>query len=284
MEDTLKTTTYFKTPEIKNQILTRYESILENWQQPNQTYSLATRQGQTFVIETGNKNNPPLILLHSSGSSSYMWASEIEVYAQHFRVLAIDIPGEIGKSEEYRASWDNEDFIEWMEDIYKELNLQQAIITGISLGGWIAMKWASIFPHKVIKLIVMCPVGITSFRVSFFIRALFLSFQGSKGQKKMAQLMFNSKDIHPEVFSYFQLIADGFIYRRGAPPLLTKESMEKLSMPLLFLGGDKDVMINNEKSAHRLKQIIPKATIKIKKNMGHAVFGVSKEIVEFIVN
>ncbi|WP_243145970.1 alpha/beta fold hydrolase [Clostridium chromiireducens] len=57
-----------------------------------------------FIIASREKSNPPLILLHGSGMNSVMWLRDIKEYSRTYRVYAIDMLGEPGKSDENRPS------------------------------------------------------------------------------------------------------------------------------------------------------------------------------------
>jgi len=273
---------YFTSPHYKYQILKIHNNALDQWVQPNDQIYIQTRQGKTFAIASGNIKNPPVILIHGSGSNSNMWLNDARILSDSYRVYAIDIPGDAGKSEEYRASWENNDYIEWLEDIYNYLNINRAIVIGISIGGWISVKWASHYPEKVSKLVLLCASGFATPRISFIFKAIFLTFLGNYGQKKMEQMIFHSKNIDSQTSEYFKLISKGFKPRKGFPPLFTDEELNIISMPLLYLGGDHDVLIDIEKTVQRIKRIIPQSNIKIIKNMGHAITNVTEEISTFI--
>jgi pimeloyl-ACP methyl ester carboxylesterase len=77
-----------------------YDSVLSNWPVAYETRTVPTQQGDTFVIASGNENTPSLILLHGAASNSASWFGDVLEYSRHFRVYAIDIPGEPGKSAE----------------------------------------------------------------------------------------------------------------------------------------------------------------------------------------
>jgi pimeloyl-ACP methyl ester carboxylesterase len=71
---------------------------------PYEKISLETSYGSAFAIACGEKSLPPLFLLHGSSSNSAMWISDAAEYAKHFRVYALDLPGEPGRSAEVRPT------------------------------------------------------------------------------------------------------------------------------------------------------------------------------------
>lgn len=94
----MNTHTYFKSPEGEKAIMTFYDSMLAQWPVPYETHQIDTGLGPTFVIASGEKTAPPLMLLHGSTSNSLTWAGDVAAYSRYYRVYAVDTPGEPGKS------------------------------------------------------------------------------------------------------------------------------------------------------------------------------------------
>jgi len=280
----MKKETFYRSVEFKDKIQSEYDSVLRKWIKPNEIFYIDTGYGKTFVIASGNRNDPPLILLHGSGSNSYMWLNDAEIYSKKFRVFAVDIPGDPGKSEEYRTSWQNDDYSNWLKEIYKELGIDSAYIAGISIGGWIATKFSLTYPEMVRKLVLLCPSGFAKPKISFIFKALFLMLLGDYGLKKFEEILFNSKSIHPEASAYFRLVAKGFRSRTGAPPIFTDEQIRKLTMPLLFIGGGKDILINIPESEKRITELLTHARVEILPQAGHAITGTVDIVERFLSN
>jgi pimeloyl-ACP methyl ester carboxylesterase len=111
----------YKTPEGERTVMALYDNALKNWSAPYETRQIPTRHGDTFVIASGNPASPVLILLHGAGGNSTMWAGDVGDYSRHFRVYAVDLPGEAGKSAPNRPAWDRPAFAEWLEDVFDGL-------------------------------------------------------------------------------------------------------------------------------------------------------------------
>jgi pimeloyl-ACP methyl ester carboxylesterase len=94
----------FKSEEGRAAVLKVYDSLLEKWPVAYETVYVSTKYGQTHIIASGEKSLPPLILLHGTSSNSAMWLGDILRYSEYYRVYAIDIPGEPGKSEKRQYS------------------------------------------------------------------------------------------------------------------------------------------------------------------------------------
>ncbi|WP_242824052.1 hypothetical protein [[Clostridium] dakarense] len=72
----------FKSEEGKKEVLKYYESLIKNWDFPHEEIRVNTSYGETFIIASGKKELPPLILLHGSGMNSVMWINEMVEYSK----------------------------------------------------------------------------------------------------------------------------------------------------------------------------------------------------------
>ncbi|RAV21202.1 hypothetical protein DQG23_11095 [Paenibacillus contaminans] len=76
----------YKSEVGKREVLGQYRKILASWPVENRQYEVETRFGATFVIESGSKDNPPLILLHGSVSNSFTWYGESNFFLASWKM------------------------------------------------------------------------------------------------------------------------------------------------------------------------------------------------------
>ncbi len=100
----MNTEQIFKSAMGKAAILSYYDSVLDRWPVPYESLHVPTSLGDTHIIACGDKGNPVLVLLHGSSANATMWVGDVSEYSQSFRVYALDIPGEPGKSAAARRS------------------------------------------------------------------------------------------------------------------------------------------------------------------------------------
>jgi pimeloyl-ACP methyl ester carboxylesterase len=103
----------------------------------------------TTILHGGD--GPTFVYLHSTLGESIRWLPFYQAWAKHFRVLVPTHPG-FHKS----GGFDQIDTIEDMAFHYLEmfdaLGLDEVILGGVSLGGWIAAEFAVRWPERVKKL------------------------------------------------------------------------------------------------------------------------------------
>lgn len=280
----MKTKLAFKSQEGKVAVIRFYDSFLEHWMSPNEKFYVNTRYGNTFIIACGDKEAPPLILLHGSAMNSVMWMGDAGEYSRNHRVYAVDIPGEPGRSDEKQLPFHGPAFAEWLNDVYKALSIKKASLIGMSLGAWLAIKFSVSYPEKVDKLVLLSPAGIGPQKVSFIINATAHRILGEKVVSRLFRKVNMSQSIPEAFLKYQKLVGENFNYRREVIPLFSDSELRRLSMPVALYVGGKDVMLHSEKSAKRLGSLLSHAEINVLPESGHAVLNISDKIGKFLTS
>jgi pimeloyl-ACP methyl ester carboxylesterase len=272
----------YKSPAGEKAIMALYDALLARWPVPFTTLNIASRHGSTFVIASGRESAPPLILIHGAASNSAMWAGDVTEYSAHYRVYAIDLLGEAGKSAPVRPDWRSAAYAEWLGDVLDALKIRRAIFIGLSQGGWTALKFAITHPERVEKLVLMTPGGITFDRVSFALRAIPLSFFGPWGIERINRMVFSPLPVPAEVNEAITVIMDNFKPRIGVLPIFSDEELRRLTMPTLLLMGQEDALRDSRKVAERMRTLVPTLTATIIPWAGHALYNTTGDVMPFL--
>lgn len=264
-----------------------YRELLSNWPVDNLQYKISTSYGETFVIESGSKGNPPLILIHGSVANSFCWIGDVKKYSEHFNVYAIDIIGEAGFSDESRPKYESGAYAEWLREVLDGLSLQSASIVGLSLGAWMALNFGVKYPDRVDHLALLCVGGLHPERKDFIPKAIGLSLLGKWGQNQVTKML--NGGIMPDqnnegvkkAMEYTMLISKNFNPRMDRLPLYSSNDLKKLTMPILAVYGEKDCMLNVEKSVGYLKASTS-AEIVVLEGVGHVITNQTDRIIRFI--
>ena len=95
------------------------------------------------------------LILHGWNSGSDRWIPEAEIIAkQGFKVIVPDLPG-FGESEKLQKPWRVNDYLVWLENFTKELNIQEFYLLGYSFGGAVSAKMTVKYPQRVEKLFLV---------------------------------------------------------------------------------------------------------------------------------
>ncbi|NSB13690.1 alpha/beta fold hydrolase [Clostridium beijerinckii] len=272
----------FKTNEGKNDVIKSYDRFLQKLALSYEKFYVNTRYGKTFIISSGEKSNPPLILLHGSGMNSVMWLRDIKEYSKTYRVYAIDMLGEPGKSDENRPSLSGASYAEWLKEVFENLSVERANIIGISLGAWLAIKFSISHPEMVSKLVLLCPSGVGPQKKSFIFKAIAYGILGEKGIDKLYYKVNGNQPIPEEMLKYQKLIGKSFNYRKETIPVFSDNELKILTMPIVLFVGAKDIMLHSNKTARRLGNLLPHAQINILSEAGHSNVNDVDKIIEWL--
>lgn len=152
------------------------------------------------------------------------------------------------------------------------LFLDRAALAGNSLGGWIALDFATQTPERVSSLVLLASSGLYPVRKSFMLKLLASKWPG--GQNTLGKTVTNSAGIPEAVMAYFSLIWREFIPRPLGAPVFSDRELKRLDMPVLYIGGEVDTLLNTQRSAARLNRLIPQADARVLPGIGHTVTGV----------
>lgn len=152
----------------------------------------------------------PLILLHGNGEDCSYFEHQIEPFAQHFRVIAIDTRGH-GQTPRGEAPFTIRQFAEDLLAFMDEHGIAKAHILGFSDGGNIAMVFALAHPERVEKLILnganLDATGVKRkiqipIEIGYRIACLFAKRSAkAKSNAEMLGLMVNDPNVKPEELS-----------------------------------------------------------------------------------
>ncbi|MEZ4669894.1 MAG: alpha/beta hydrolase [Anaerolineae bacterium] len=272
----------YRTPAAEQAVMALYDSALARWPVPYETLNLPTRHGSTYVIASGQSAAPPLILLHGAGTNSAIWGADVAAYCQRYRVYAVDLLGEAGRSAPNRPDWESPAYAEWLEDVLDGLQVKSAGIVGISQGAWTALKFATACAERVSQLVLMCPGGIVPDRTSFIFKAIALSLLGKWGTRRMVRMLYGSQPIPDGVEDIISTMLGGFNSRIGMLPIFTDADLRRLTMPVMLLGGTHDPMRDLDKIAARLKEFVPQLEVTILPGAGHVLMDTSGRVLAFL--
>ena len=104
-------------------------------------------------IETGT----PLVFLNSLGSSLCIWNDVCALLRPHFRIIRYDKRGH-GLSDAPPGPYTIRDHVDDLHGLLDHLQIERATLIGISVGGMIALEFATNHQKRVDKL-VLCDTG-----------------------------------------------------------------------------------------------------------------------------
>lgn len=89
----------------------------------------------------------PIVFLHGYLENMKMWRVFTEELSKDHQVILIDLPGH-GKSESYGKIHTMELMAEKVNEVLEELRIPETIMVGHSMGGYVTLAFAELFPEK----------------------------------------------------------------------------------------------------------------------------------------
>jgi pimeloyl-ACP methyl ester carboxylesterase len=106
---------------------------------------------------------PPLLLVHGLGSSTRDWHEQVGPFADHYRVLRVDLRGH-GRSDRPEGPYHMATFAREVAVLLRRLDAAPAHVVGLSMGGMVALQLAADAPRLVRSLVVVNSAADTRLR------------------------------------------------------------------------------------------------------------------------
>ena len=115
---------------------------------------------RTRYLHAGDPSQPPLILLHGTGGHAECYSRNLAEHGAHFDTWAIDMVGH-GWSDKPAVDLEIDVYVEHLRAVMDALGFDSALISGESLGGWVAARFAVKYPARVKRLVLNTTGGAT---------------------------------------------------------------------------------------------------------------------------
>jgi pimeloyl-ACP methyl ester carboxylesterase len=109
---------------------------------------------KTTISYTDQGKGTAVVLLHGFLENKKMWDAFIPEWSQKFRIITIDLLGH-GETECMGYVHSMENNADAVHEVLTELRLRKAIFVGHSMGGYIALAFAELYPDAVKGLVLL---------------------------------------------------------------------------------------------------------------------------------
>jgi pimeloyl-ACP methyl ester carboxylesterase len=266
--------------EARARVMSIYDEKLAHWPVPFEERDVRTRYGSTHVVISGASEAPPVVLVHMAGCAAVVWRSLVASLANDHRLYAVDTIGDAGKSELDdlgRYPKGGADYSAWLGDVWDALRLGAADLVAGSMGGWIALHFASREPERVRRLVLLGPMGLPSWSqtllVLFRLATVGVTPSASKAERLLSWAIGNSPAVRAEVGDWMNAVLESHCKTRlGSPLPLPASRLELIEAPtLVVLGGNDGPIGNADRAAGRARRHIPDVDVEILRDAGHAM-------------
>lgn len=251
-----------------------YDKTMSLWDVDYENVYIPTSHGTAHVIISGPEDGEPLVLLHGMTASSTMWYPNVKALTQEYRIYAIDLIIEPGKSQLTKDFESVDELIGWYHEVIKALKLKDYSLIGVSRGGWLSVGVLLKNQANVKSLVLISPAQTLTWIPPSENLLKNIIYQLSSDEKRM-YLTFKtmSEDVNKIEEDYLRQnflgdqIDSNNKFVVSMQPYSNKK-LESITVPTLVLIGDDDIM-NNARSLEVAKENIPNVTTQTVKNAGH---------------
>jgi 3-oxoadipate enol-lactonase len=108
---------------------------------------------QMWFDHHGSPAALPLVLIHGFPFSHEMWRPQVGVLSEAFRVIEYDVRGH-GKSSAGDGQYPFEFFVDDLISLLDHMEVKKAVLCGLSMGGYIALRAVERNPERVLGLVL----------------------------------------------------------------------------------------------------------------------------------
>jgi pimeloyl-ACP methyl ester carboxylesterase len=219
-----------------------------------------------------------LILLHGFPHTHRLWKNQIAAFSERRRVVAYDLRS-FGSSIGGDGHLMIEFFVDDLIALLDHLGLEKAVVCGLSMGGYVALRAIELHPER-FRALILCNTAskadtnaakekrVKSIRqireegfahfVKDFSEGVFMPETLERDPKMLESFRRMILENRPEP------VIAGFIAL--AARMDTTESLQKISVPTLVIGGEEDPILPATKEMH---EHLPHAHLVVIPRVGH---------------
>ncbi len=114
---------------------------------------------RTRYVQAGPADAPAVVMMHGTGGTWEAYMATLGRHAQHFNCFAIDFLGS-GYSDKPPRDYEIADYVQQVAAFMQAAGIERTSLIGISLGSWVAVRFASTHPDKIEKVTLNAPFGL----------------------------------------------------------------------------------------------------------------------------
>ena len=264
------------------------EELAERWAQPPSSFVIIDGMPVHYRDQGPRDAAQTLLLLHGTSASLHTWEGWVDVLADDYRGVSLDLPG-FGRTgpfvnhDDYRI----DAYTTFMAQAMDALEIEQAVVAGNSFGGEVAWETALTVPERVVALILVdaagYPIESASMPLGFRI-AQIPALSGIMNRVLPRSVIESSvRNVYGDPSLVDEALVDRYYdltLREGNRAAMSArfkhvawrdesgERLATLTQPTLIIWGGQDRLIPPE-NGHRFADDIPNAKLVMFDALGH---------------
>ena len=250
-----------------------YDAAMGLWPAPVKRRFVTTPFGEVHCLESGAPESEAVILLPAAALGAIQWYPQAAALGSKYRVLAIDLLGDIGLSTQARPIRSRIDAADWIAAFLDALEIGRAVFIGSSFGGFLAANFAAHSAQRVSALGLIAPAAtITPLALSAELMIRFgnlVPFPASVRPALRAML----NDVLPDMrlVALMESGVAGFRYDRSGvfPVALPVRDLNAIEAPTLVVIGGRERIYPARRAREHTQAKLPRAHLAFLDGVGH---------------
>jgi len=219
-------------------------------------------EGRRVNVVDGGGDGPPLLFVHGLGGCWQNWLLNLPAFMGSHRVVTLDLPG-FGESEMPSGPISIHGYARTLDGVCDQLGVENPVVVGNSMGGFVAAEMALSFSTRVAKLVLVSAAGLST---EYLQREPLLAFArvwaaattrtGVRSdpvvrRPRLRRVALQTVVRYPERLSVpltYELVQgagkDGFLPALEALMGYSfRDRLERIEMPVLIVWGRNDILV-----------------------------------------
>ena len=248
-----------------------YARWLATIPEPVRSRRIPTRFGEAHVLSVDPSSErdrpstvagePAIIALAGTNFPAVACGPLFPLAERGFRVFAVDLIGQPGRSEGIRLAPSRAEAVEWLEEVMDGLALPIAHFVGHSLGGHLALRFAAARPPRVGRVALICPSGLMRLRVPSGVlrRTVAWLARPNRGTSRALLRVMSEAGSDVEDLVPWMSAVGRHVRTSLAPRPLPDAVLRAIGRPVLVIAGEVDPFLPGHRLARTAKRELPLA-------------------------
>ena len=250
-----------------------------------QKLAVQTSFGETSVLAL-NHDRPdldPLVILPGARTFGMYWDlnDNLKPLKDNYRLYLVDVIGQPGLSSGNSPGVKTGEFGMWVSEVLDGLGLEKANIAGASFGGQLAIKLANAAPERIMKMVLLNPIGFSyiSFApTSMFYNLLPIIWPTVKNVARFVDhiVLAGGEELPAErremLIEIILQTLQKFNFNADLPYKMPDSELTGWSVPTWLILGDRDALIPHQNTITRARALTRDLRdVHILQNTGHGI-------------
>ncbi|WP_353642918.1 alpha/beta fold hydrolase [Mesorhizobium sp. WSM2239] len=217
----------------------------------------------------------PLVFVHGFTTTSEFWREQVDAFSTRHKVIRINLPGHGVSPRPEGRNYTVEAFADDVLEVYRALDIDEAILVGLSMGGTVAQRFTLAHPRRVRALVLVgaTPHGLgEDVNVDNVLKAIDELGIVQASQNVIERSFGSAADSELVDFAKTEVAqTPAFVAREAIASLNASDSRDHLgeiSVPTLVVVGKEDIITPPGESVS-LAEGIPGSRLEVISDAGH---------------